>query len=147
MFRKKVILTLTSVEREYRVARLAVSDLLERATNNPTILYAQGVVNSDVRACRANSEITYLVRMFAVFEEALRDVRRTMYRKNTAIKTYDLLQQCAARQGVPDHLRMDAHNVREFRNTIVHGGDAPAIPVPGARSSLCAFLGWMPPEW
>ncbi len=64
-----------------------------------------------------------------------------------ALAVSDLLQQCAARQHVPyDHLA-NAHRVREYRNTLLHGGSVPAVPLAQARSWLCTFAGWMPPQW
>lgn len=98
-------------------------------------------------ACHAGLENTYLVRMFAVFEEALRAVRQIVYQKQGAIKTYTLLNQCASRQKIKsDHLSA-AHRVRDFRNTIVHGGNAPPVTVPQARAWLCTFFGSMPKQW
>jgi hypothetical protein len=67
MFRKDVILKLGDVEREFRAAALAVAQLLQRSLDDPTLLRSASVVNADVRACRDNSEMTYLVRMLAVF--------------------------------------------------------------------------------
>jgi len=49
---------------------------MRRASVDPTLLDAAKVIHTHLRACRNNLEVTYLVRMFAVFEEALRDVRR-----------------------------------------------------------------------
>lgn len=84
--------------------------------------------------------------MFAVFEESLRDVRRLVYGRNSPIKTFDLLQQCASRQHMPEQDLANAHKVREYRNSIVHGGAAPVVTVAQARSWLCKYFGWMPPK-
>ena len=135
------------MEAEYRAAALAVRDLLARAGDDPTVLGAGEVTHADVRACLLNLEATYLVRMFAVFEEALRDVRRVVYLKAGTIHAYSLIQQCAARQGVRFDDLDNAHQVRDYRNTIVHGGDATPVPLPQARQWLCKFFGWMPPKW
>jgi hypothetical protein len=56
MFRKDIILRLSSVEREFRACRLAVFDLIKRSTIDPSVLYVQDVTNSDIRACRETFE-------------------------------------------------------------------------------------------
>ena len=114
---------------------------------NPTILHGAQVVQADVRACRDGLENTYLVRMFAVFEEALRDIRRVVYQKPGPVLTFVLLNQCASRQKVKSDDLAAAHRVRDFRNTIVHGGNATPVTVPQARAWLCTFFGSMPKQW
>lgn len=149
MYRKDVILQMGAVEAEYRAALLAVDDLLGRAGRDPGVLRVASVTFAHVRACQANLENTYLVRMFAVFEEALRDVRRVIYGRDGPITTYALIQQCASRQHVREDDRTNAHAVRAYRNTVVQGGIGLALPVtlPQSRQWLCMFMGWMPPQW
>lgn len=147
MYRKDLIVKMGLIEQEYRAAALAISDLLRRVLRDPSVLDANTVVPGDLRSCRDNLEITYVVRMFAVFEEGLREARRVVHGKDRPIRTYDLLQQCAARQHIPyDHLS-NVHRVREYRNAALHGGRAPIVPLAQARSWLCTFAGWMPPRW
>jgi len=135
------------VEREFRAAALAVGRLAKDMLPDPTILGMANVVPADVRACGAGLEDTYLVRMFAVFEEALREVRRVVYGRAGPVQTYVLLNQCASRQKIKSDDLENAHRVREFRNTIVHGGDASPVTVPQARKWLCTFFGSMPKQW
>src|SRR3954454_6418366 len=123
MYRKEVIIKMGAVERECRAAVVAVSELLRRADADPTLLHTAKVVHADVRNCLQNVENTYLVRLFAVFEEALREVRRVVYGRGGPIKTHALIQQCAARQHVGHDYLTSAHAVREYRNAVVHGGD------------------------
>jgi hypothetical protein len=64
-----------------------------------------------------------------------------MYRKEVIIKMSAVEREYrAAALAVSEF-------VREYRNTIVHGGDAPPVTLPEARQSLCTFFGWMPPRW
>ena len=147
MYRKDVILQMGDLEAEYRAAVLAVDDLLQRARRDPSVLRVASVTLAHVRACQANLEDTYLVRMFAVFEEALRDVRRLIYGRAGPVSTYALIQQCASRQHVREDDRANAHAVRDFRNTVVHGGAARPVTLPQSRQWLCTFMGWMPPQW
>ena len=146
MFRKEIIFRMHAIEREYRAADLATGELLKKAVDDPTTLYFANLAVADVRACRQNSEITYLVRMFAVFEEALREVRRIVYGRSNPIRTYDLLQQFAARQYIPHAHLANAHAVRDYRNSVIHGGDAQAITTRDWRIYSCRLRanGWHP---
>lgn len=147
MFRKDIVTRITAVEREHRVAQFAIASLLQRSAADPTILADQNLSNADARSCRENIEKTYFVRIFAVFEEGLRDIRKTLYGKRGAIMTYDLVQQCASRQRVPHDQLRKAHAVREYRNAIVHGGAAAPVPLSLANTWLCLFFNRMPREW
>jgi hypothetical protein len=146
-YRSDIIDRMGGVEREFRAAALAVGRLIADMLPDPTVLRGGYVVQADVRACRTGLENTYLVRMFAVFEEALREVRRTVYGKSGPILTYVLLNQCATRQKIKSDELAAAHRVRDFRNTIVHGGSATPVTVPQARAWLCTFFGSMPKQW
>jgi hypothetical protein len=85
--------------------------------------------------------------MFSVFEEYLREVWTTAFGRGTHSPTYDLLQGCASQQSVPNDYLANAHRVRDFRNSIVHGGEAESVPLATAREYLCVFFSRMPPEW
>lgn len=115
MYRKTIVNRMKAVEEEFRAAALAASDLMRRSADDPTILHSTRVSPAALRACRDHLEDTYLVRLFAVFEEALREVRRVLYRRNGPIKTYDLLRQCTSRQHIPDKYLENADKVREYR--------------------------------
>jgi len=147
VYRKEVILKLGAIEREYRAVALAVQRLLQQADRDPNVLGSARITHFDVRACAAALESTYIVRLFAVFEDALRDVRRRAYRKRGPIQAEALLAQCASRQRVREGDVISAHRVREYRNVIVHGGDAAPVSLPQARKWLCTYFGWMPPQW
>jgi hypothetical protein len=147
MYRHQIILRLKAVEREFTAASTSVTDLLRRAMLDPEVIRTTGVSLADLRACRDNLERTYLVRLFAVFEEALREVRRILYRKEGAIQTYSLIQQCASRQRIPSDEIRSVHDVRELRNAIIHGGDSVPLSLPTARQGLCIFMSRMPPQW
>lgn len=82
-----------------------------------------------------------------VFEEALRDIRRVAYGRTGAIVAKSLIDQCASREHVRDDDIRNAHDVRKYRNSIVHGGTAAQVSVPTARKWLCTFFGWMPKQW
>jgi hypothetical protein len=64
-------------------------------------------------------------------------------------RTRDLLDGVAAARRIPDPEREAAHDVREYRNTLVHERDEPtdSIPIADARSALCTFFAYLPREW
>jgi hypothetical protein len=147
MLRKQVLESMAGVEREYRVAARGVDRLLQQSQSDPTVLGDAAVMPADVRRCLDNLENTYLVRLFAVFEESLREVWAAAFAKTTYPKTKQLLDGCAARQHVRHDDLINAHQVRDYRNAIVHGGQALQITLPQSRAFLCAFFGWMPKHW
>jgi hypothetical protein len=147
MFRKQVIEAMAAVEREYRAAERAIILLHQGCQSDPAALGSEAITLADVRQCMTHLGDTYLVRLFAVFEEALREVWATAYKRSSHPRTYDLMQGCAARQHVRHDDLAAAHLVREYRNSILHGGEAVYVAVPHARSYLCTFFGWMPRQW
>ncbi len=63
---------IASVESEYHAARLAVTKLREEARSDSKNLTSAGLLLADVKKCLSNLEATYIVRLFAEFESALR---------------------------------------------------------------------------
>jgi len=120
-YRDDVMEGLVRVVAEHEAARKAVTFLLSSADVNPTLLVAGTTTFAGLRACLKNLERTYLVRLFALFEGTLRDIWLKSFKKKNQPKT-SLLDGCAAkRKFLPDRLRSDVHEVREYRNAVVHG--------------------------
>jgi hypothetical protein len=136
-----------AVEREFRAAALAIARLVAHMEPDPTVLHSASVVQADMRNCRRNVENTYLVRLFAVFEEALREIRRVVYKKRGPIQAHLLIERCASRQKVRSDDLQNVHRVREYRNAILHAGSAAPVTLPQARAWLCKFFGSMPKQW
>jgi len=100
-----------------------------------------------VREAAANIEVTYIVRLFSVFESILRDilpVRISGLPDRRSV--YDLINRSASKWRIPAGIRDDAHNVREFRNLTVHqnNANAPLLLFADAIAALNRFLGRMP---
>lgn len=135
-----------SIERDHSSARLALDQLLDRARRDPNILGAdlklQDIINASNRL-----EGTYVIRLFAEFETGLRLFWATI--RETEPPTKHLLDGIAARRGIPfDHLA-SAHQMRAYRNALVHERDEGIRPIPiaEARGSLCRFMAFLPPTW
>ncbi len=146
MRRKEVIEQIGHVEAEWTAAARAVALLVERISIDPTAL-PPGVQRAALVRCKVSLEATYLIRLFAVFESALRGLWQHGYQKPTSPKAEDLINGCASRAKVPDHARQIVHAIREYRNFLVHGSQAPRVTLPQSRSGLAIFLGKLPAQW
>lgn len=136
-----------NVERlEYLAARLAIDHLLAAAERDSTIL-PRNLRVRDVRRAAERLEGTYIIRLFAEFESGLRLFWETT--RSTHPPTQDLLNGVAATRGIPHDKLMNAHTVREYRNSLVHEREEPTVPIAIAesRSHLCRFFSYLPPEW
>jgi hypothetical protein len=135
-----------AVEREYVAMRRAADHFRQAAIGDPTILLAN-LRHGEIVIASRNLEGTYVVRLFAEFETAARQHWAAMWRRDP--KTVDLLSGLPARCGIPDPYRDDAHQVRDYRNALVHEPeDKPgALPIATARHYLCRFFSFLPPRW
>jgi hypothetical protein len=135
-----------AVEREYVAMRQAADRLLKAALADPTILL-ENLRHREIARASQNLEGTYVVRVFAEFESRARQYWEANW--PTYPKTVDLLDGLAARCGIPDTQRDNAHRVRDFRNSLVHERDekTEGVPMAIARSYLCRFFSFLPPRW
>lgn len=128
--------------------RLAANRLLMAATSDPAVL-VDDLTPRDIRHAAERLEGTYVIRLFAVYEAGLRQFWSTARGPVPPSRTRDLLDGVAATRSIPHQQRIDAHAVREFRNTLVHVRDEAAAPIVirDARGALCRFLSFLPPLW
>lgn len=101
---------------------------------------------SDVRDCHDDLEDTYLVRLFAEFEQTLRDFWKAKVR-NKKPSVYDLLRSLGGRLHIQNDVVARADAVRDYRNTIIHGGNADPVTLKAARSRLCTYLSNLPRQY
>lgn len=135
-----------AVEKEYVAMRQAVDRFRQAALADPTILEAD-LRQGEITLAATNLEGTYIVRLFAEFESGARQFWAANW--DTYPKTVDLLDGLAARRGISDTERDNAHIVREYRNALVHERDeAPdAVSIRVARGYLCTFFSRLPLQW
>jgi len=135
-----------AVEREYVAMRQAADRFLEHAQQDPTILIADLRRGEIVTASR-NLEGTYIMRLFAEFETGARQYWDATW--GTDIKTFDLFEALAARRTIPDTDLQNGHQVRDYRNSLVHEReDQPeSLEVAVARKYLCTFFSYLPMQW
>jgi hypothetical protein len=138
-----------AIEREWLVASIAAEDLGERLSADPSALAGERLKIADYRSFRDNLELTYLIRLFAEFEAGLREAWAIAFRQATTPRMQDLVDSIAARCVIAPGWRDDAHNIRIYRNALVHegGDDAQAIGLREACSGLCRFFSGLPHHW
>lgn len=135
------------VEREFRIAELASDLPRERLRTEPSFLVEQDLGAEDAGQFRERLEETYIVRLFAVFETGLREAWSSALKQATEPPAEHLLNGIAARRTVPTDLTESVHQIRRFRNTIVHGGEAEAVSMADASGRLNRFFARLPPNW
>jgi hypothetical protein len=138
-----------AIEREYRVALVAASGLDERLRADPSALDREQLKFVDYRNFRDNLEPTYLIRLFAEFEAGLREAWELAFRRTTSPSVRDLIDSIYAQCFIPQDWCDRAHEVREYRNGLVHegGGEAQAIGIREASGHLCRFFSRLPHQW
>lgn len=134
-----------AVEREHTATRFATDRLLDVARQDPTALTGELKVN-DIQAASDRLEGTYIIRLFAEFETSLRMFWKATRGKQSPSRTRDLLESVGAKRKVSNDWIQKAHDVREYRNLLIHEREEEMEPIPiaRARSQLCCFLSCLP---
>lgn len=93
-------------------------------------------------------EGTYITRMFAEFETAIRSYWRTIKPK-TRTPVEVMLNRVADRLTIPAKVKDGVHAVREYRNHLIHERDHAVEPVAisDARHWLATYLARLPKQW
>jgi hypothetical protein len=138
------------IEGEYRAARIAVDRLKLQVGADPSLLGKDDRVR--LRNVERNLEGTYLVRIFAAFEAALRSYDRASHNDpNRAVVAAVLIDSVGGRrgQGISATVRDGAHAVRAMRNFWAHENEIMPAPMTlaEARARLQTYLSWLPDEW
>jgi hypothetical protein len=93
-------------------------------------------------------EGTYLVRVFAEFEQGLRNYLRA-FRIRVPRNAESLINRVRDRAHIADETANSVHAVRLYRNTLIHDDADPVPPVSmrEATRSLGTFMGWLQRYW
>jgi hypothetical protein len=136
------------VEREHSTIRHATDRLLDQFDRDPRIL-GHPLKRPDILNASKNLDGTYVIRLFAEFETALRTFWSSARGTHSPSRTRDLLDGIATSQRISEGVRTNALAVRDHRNALIHHrtDDAVPISVDDSRRHLCTFLSWLPPSW
>jgi len=129
---------LEAVRHEFEAAREGITQVLA----DPSLPH-----HGHLRQAAANLESTYVARLFSEFEGILRhylwvnDPGRRLPRD-----VYTCINRVGALARVPDSLRLAVHQVREYRNAIVHQNGLHRSPLTFRQviSALNRFLAPLP---
>lgn len=141
------------VWREYAAARLAVDRLKRAVDETPDLLKNEDPdARKHLKKARENLEGTYIVRLFATFEAALRSYDRARHddpSRNTKAST--MIAQIGGKKvhDIPTSVRDGADQVRRVRNYWAHESDDPpySMTIDEARARLQRFLSELPEKW
>jgi hypothetical protein len=137
---------------EFKAARLAVSRLTEQVNADANIVVGQTAVREHLSSAHANLEGTYIVRIFAAFEAALRSYDRSRFHDpDRETKAATMIDQL----GALDHIRVrndireGVHRVRRIRNFWAHDidGNPEPMTIDRVRGLLQAYLDRFPKAW
>ena len=137
---------------EYRAARTAIDRLKEMAAATPDLLKNDREARLYLRSASRNLEGTYIVRLFAAFEAALRSFDRARPKDpNRETHSGVLIDEIAGKRGrgITNDIRRHTHEVRRVRNFWAHEEETDPGPmtVEEARSRLQTFLRELPDLW
>ncbi len=97
---------------------------------------------------RQNLQITYLLRLFAEFEGVLRDYWLNGRKRTSRPPMIDLMNSIAAYCIMSNDDVQDAHEVRDYRNDVIHQHlQDPRFDFQTCRSRLACFIRWLPQKW
>jgi hypothetical protein len=140
---------LKAVELEARTAAVAITALSRVVQLDPSALAKHALRPANLRVFRENLQPTYLIRVFAEFESGLRDAWKHAYRRSTHPRALDLINSIAALSAVPLKWLSGVHDVREYRNGLVHEQAEAHVPVAvgEATQHLVRYFSLLPPNW
>jgi hypothetical protein len=107
-----------AVERQYKTARLAIERLRTQSQADATIVIHSPEARN-VKETLQELETTYLIRLFAVFENGLRSYWQSV-KPGKKPDMKPLLDAIASKRKVPYDILKECHEVREYRNQLVH---------------------------
>jgi uncharacterized protein YutE (UPF0331/DUF86 family) len=138
-----------AVEREYGAIRFGTDRLLDEVRADSTVV-RDPTRPRDIERASEQLEGTYIIRVFAEFESALRHFVAAS--KNTTPRSAKALVDRVSSSAHVPHEHSDAvHRVREFRNALVHERTEPdpstSVTIREATSALCTFLSRIQGIW
>jgi len=101
----------------------------------------------DILKCNSDLAATYIVRIYSEFEVTLRSYWEKGMGKRTRPCAEVLYDRVASRVYVRSDVLDNVHTVREYRNSLVHGGPATPVTLGEARKYLCTYISNLPREW
>lgn len=142
---------ITSVLYEFEATHFSVARTLSEASVDANIIPAQSRFRPfHLRNASVNLEVTYALRIFAEFEAALQNYWAMASPASAArrMQMQTLMNRTAARRRIPAAIVAEAHEVRAYRNAVVHDRlRAPRLTIHHCKSRLSRFVTYLPLSW
>jgi hypothetical protein len=141
---------LDDVREEYYAARVSLSLTLKQydSSDGSNDSGREQVTRNHLKASIQNLQITYLTRLFAEFEGILREYWINGRRRTNTLRMVDLMNSVAAYCFINQDDTLDAHEVRDYRNDVIHEHlQDPRFDFQTSRSRLARFVRWLPQQW
>ena len=137
---------LSLIRDEFDVARVTISYVERAWPQLPDDLDLDGIALRQIQRASRNLEDTYVIRAFAEFEGIIRDYLPAPAGRQDNRSSYTLINRVALRCRIPDPIRDDAQAVREYRNSLTHGGrvGARTITFQDVIAALNKYLARLP---
>lgn len=144
----EVLNDVTHCETMWASAHLSVSEFYIICSLDQTrIPHDSNIRVRDVRDCRSDLEKAYLIRLFAVFEGNVRNYWRDVMNRPTTPLVSVLIDRVASACYMEHHVLERVHELREYRNHLVHGSPASYVDIAAARSAANTFLSRLVGRW
>jgi len=137
------------MKRSYDTALKSVDVLLGLVASRPEYLNRYGLDPNEMQnLSKGGLHDVYFATMFACFESSIRHFWRTSVR-NSRPGTEQLLNLVAGRRGVPQDVLDTVHEIRDFRNYLIHGDNQikKRFTIDEASSALNTFVARLPLQW
>lgn len=142
---------LGGVRDELEAARFALSTLaatFEDHRASAPALTGRALSLADVRLSLGRLEITYIHRLFATYEAILRDFWLKGVGRPTEPDLKPLMDSIASRRRIDARTLADAHNLRRFRNILVHRNEQrPPFDFGQCLRVLNLYVRYLPERW
>ncbi len=147
---KDIFAQMDAVATELRICKLGGERLRRDINRDHSIAQSLNLGRSEIGRTIERLDHTFIVRLFAVFEWALRELWENLLRRTSEPPIRDLIDAIVAAVGImPPNFRERVHRIRVFRNSIVHVNAVSELVFTffEAHAHLKAFLSLMPREW
>lgn len=139
-----------NVRRELDAATFALAHTIRLVSSDLKALQDAGrggTSPSELARCRDSLEINYILRLFSEFEAAVRSFWVSTVR-NSRPGMEVLMNRVADRVQMSPADRVLAHDIREYRNTIIHQNPRALQYTYGdCAKALGKYLRWLPQSW
>lgn len=136
------------VKSSYDAALRTVDAMIYAGNQRPAYLHEFNLDSVELRSLPLELHDVDFAWIFARFESRLRDYWRASIR-NSKPTTEQLISSIASRRGVPEDTLDTVHEIRRFRNYLIHEEHEVArrFSIDEACKNLNTFLARLPREW